>query len=97
MRPDGGHGRQRAVDGLAGDIRFDIAVGLAPPERRADALAELARDVGMDCPDWLEGSQDILPTDAVDTHLADHGDGALLVGERVVAVGDCEAVGQRAS
>ena len=47
MRPDGGHGRQRPVEGLAGDVLFDMAVGLAPPERRADALAELARVVGL--------------------------------------------------
>ena len=41
MRLEGGHGRQRPVDDLAGDVLFGIAAGLAPPERRADALAEL--------------------------------------------------------
>ena len=65
MHPDGGHGRQGAVDGFPGDVRLDVPVGLALPERRADALAELARDVGMFGPDRLENAQDVLPADAI--------------------------------
>ena len=34
MHRDGGNGRQRPVDVRAGDVLFDMAVGLAPPERR---------------------------------------------------------------
>ena len=78
VRLDRRHGGQRPVDGFPRHIRPDVTVGLAPLERGADALAELARELRAGAPQRLEDAQDIVLTNRVDAQGADLGEGVLL-------------------
>ena len=55
-----------------------MAVRLAPLQGRPDALTELSRHFGVGGPDRLQDAQDILPSDAIDAHVADDGERPLL-------------------
>ena len=65
------HGRQGAVDGLAGRVVLDVAVGLAPCERRPDGAAELPGGRGFRRPDGIQHGEHVGAVDAVDPPLAD--------------------------
>lgn len=73
VRLDGRQGRQRAVDGLAGEVVLDVAVRLRPSQRRADALSNLAADLGLGGPDGRQDAQDIFTADLVDAPIAEDG------------------------
>ena len=78
MRLDRGQRGQRPVDGLPRHIRRDVAVRLAPLQRGADALAELARELRAGAPQRLEDAQDVVLTNRVDAQGADLGEDVLL-------------------
>ena len=55
-----------------------MAVGLAPLQRGADVLAELARELRAGAPQWLEDAQHLVVANALDGQGADRGKDVLL-------------------
>ncbi len=75
---DAGHDGEGTVDCLVGDVPIDVAVHLAPLQRRPDALAGLPHHFGMSGPDRFQDSQHILPPDAIHAHVPDNRERSLL-------------------
>ena len=67
------HWPQSTINRLAGDIEIDVAMSLAPPENRTDPLAELARRLGLRCPNRSEIPQDVLTSYLVDREVSERG------------------------
>ena len=66
------HWWQSAVDLLASHVELDKAEGLAPPQHRADSLADPAGSLGAGGPDRLNAPEHVGLSYAVHGHVSDN-------------------------